>query len=235
MINVAVVEDSDRDAQLLTDYINRACEEAGEACAVTRFATPVDFLEGYRGNYEIVFMDIELPDMDGMETAKRLRETDANVIIIFVTNMAQFAVGGYAVDAMDFMVKPVSYDNLRLKIARALKRLDSRKNEKLVINGKNGAKIVLISQIKYIEVMNHKLVIYLTAGTVTSSGSLSKLEEKLTGFAFSRCNNCYLVNLNYVTGVEDFTVFVGNQELAISRSRKKPFLKDVADYLGGSV
>lgn len=235
MINIAVVEDSVKDAELLTEYINRAFLSTSETCSVTCFSNPVLFLEGYRGNYEIVFMDIELPDINGMETAKRLREADANVILIFVTNMAQFAVGGYAVDAMDFMVKPVSYDNLRLKIARALKRIDSRKAEKFVINGKTGAKIVLINQIRYIEIMDHKITIHLTDGEVVLSGSLSKLEEKLAGFAFSRCNKCYLVNLNYVTGVDGFTVFVGKEQLAISRSRKKPFLKDIADYLGGSV
>lgn len=235
MVNVAVVEDSDRDAELLTEYINRAFESAGEACTVTRYSSPVIFLEEYRANYKIVFLDIELPDINGMNTAKRLREMDANVILIFVTNMAQFAVDGYAVDAMDFMVKPVSYDNLRLKIARALKRIESRKSQNLVINGKTGSKIVLINDIKYIEVMDHRLVIHLQDSLITASGSLSKLEEKLAGFSFSRCNNCYLVNLNYVTGVDDFTVFVGKEELAMSRSRKRPFLKDVADYHGGSI
>lgn len=235
MIRIAIVEDSDRDAAVLAEYVNRALGEAGETGEITRFSNPVNFLENYRGSFEIVFMDIELPDINGMDTAKRLREVDSNVILIFVTNMAQFAVGGYAVDAMDFMVKPVSYDNLRLKIARALKRIDSRKAEKLIINGKTGAKVVVIPQIRYVEVMNHKLTIYLTDGEVTASGSLNKLESKLAGFPFSRCNNCYLVNLNYVTQVDDFTVYLGKDALALSRSRKKAFLKDIADYLGGSI
>ncbi len=235
MINIAIVEDSEKDAEKLADFVRRALNEAGEQCVISPFKNSVSFLEGYRANYDIVFMDIELPDIDGMDAAKRLRAMDADVILIFVTNMAQFAVNGYAVDAMDFMVKPVSYDNLKLKMARALKRLDGRKDEKLVIQGKTGAQVVSIPKIRYVEVMNHKLTIFTTEGTVTASGSLSKIEEKLAGFAFSRCNNCYLVNLNYVTGVDDFTAYVGADALTISRSRKKQFMKDIADCLGGSV
>lgn len=235
MINVAIVEDSEKDAEKLSGFVRRALNDAGEQCTVSLFKTSVSFLDGYRANYDVVFMDIELPDIDGMEAAKRLRAVDGDVILIFVTNMAQFAVNGYAVDAMDFMVKPVSYDNLKLKMSRALKRLDGRKDEKLVIQGKTGAQVVLIPKIRYVEVMNHKLTIYTTEGAVTVSGSLSKIEEKLAGFAFSRCNNCYLVNLNYVTGVDDFTAYVGGDALSISRSRKKQFLKDIADHLGGSV
>ncbi len=236
MINIAIVEDSKADSATLCEYIKSAIVDHGEECGITVFDSALKFLDGYRGNYEIVFMDIELPGIDGMKAAQRLREVDADVILIFVTNMAQYAVGGYAVDAMDFMVKPVSYDNLKLKLARALNRIRSRVEKKIVIPGKNGASVVIVPQIRYVEVTNHKLVIHCADGNdVTTTGSLSKIEEKLAGFAFSRCNNCYLVNLDYVTGVDDFTVYLGNETLAMSRSRKKPFLKDIADRLGGSI
>lgn len=236
MINIAIVEDCVADVNTLREYAERALAELDCASNISVFDNAVKFLEGYRGNFDIVFMDIELPDLDGMNAAKRLRDVDSNVILIFVTNMAQYAVGGYAVDAMDFMVKPVSYDNIKLKLMRAVNRINSRKEEKLVIQGKNGATVIPIPQIKYVEVMNHKISIYSAdGGIVTATGSLGKIEEKLKAFSFSRCNNCYLVNLNYVTGVDDFTVFLGKDELGISRSRKKPFLKDIADHLGGSI
>ncbi len=236
MINIAIVEDSKADAAKLCEYIKSAVVDHAEECGIAVFDNALKFLDGYCGSYEIVFMDIELPGIDGMKAAERLREIDSDVILIFVTNMAQYAVNGYAVDAMDFMVKPVSYDNLKLKLARAINRISSHAEKKLVIPGKNGAAVVIVPQIRYVEVANHKIIIHCADGNdVTTTGSLNKIEEKLTGFAFSRCNNCYLVNLNYVTGVDDFTVYLGNEALAISRSRKKPFLKDIADALGGGV
>ena len=190
MINVAIVEDSAADANVLCEYVHRAVAELDRACEISVFERSSLFLDGYRGNYDVVFMDIELPDIDGMEAAKRLRAVDPDVVLIFVTNMSQYAVGGYAVDAMDFMVKPVSYDNLKLKLMRAVNRIESRKQEKLVIQGKTGAQVVNIPSVRYIEVPNHKLTIYTVNGAISAIGSLSKIEDKLKDFAFSRCNNC---------------------------------------------
>lgn len=235
MINVAIVEDTLKDAETLKDYTRRAVEMVNETCEITVFNNAVDFLDGYRGNFDIVFMDIELPDINGMDAAKKLRLLDESVVLIFVTNMAQFAVGGYAVDAMDFMVKPVSYENVCIKISRAIKKIEGKREEKLVLPGKSGVTVIMIPQIRYVEIMNHRLTFFTTQGTVAAVGSLSKIEEKLAGFNFSRCNNYSLVNLNFVTKVEDYTVWLDKETLTVSRARKKPFLKDLADFLGGGV
>lgn len=235
MINVAIVEDTLKDAETLKDYTRRAVEMVNETCEITVFNNAVDFLDGYRGNFDIVFMDIELPDINGMDAAKKLRLLDESVVLIFVTNMAQFAVGGYAVDAMDFMVKPVSYENVCIKISRAIKKIESKREEKLVLPGKSGVTVIMIPQIRYVEIMNHRLTFFTTQGEVAAVGSLSKIEEKLSKFNFSRCNNYSLINLNFVTKVEDYTVWLDKETLTVSRARKKPFLKDLADFLGGGV
>ena len=235
MINVAIVEDTLKDAETLKDYTRRAVEMVNETCEITVFNNAVDFLDGYRGNFDIVFMDIELPDINGMDAAKKLRLLDESVVLIFVTNMAQFAVGGYAVDAMDFMVKPVSYENVCIKISRAIKKIESKREEKLVLPGKSGVTVIMIPQIRYVEIMNHRLTFFTTQGTVAAVGSLSKMEEKLSKFNFSRCNNYSLINFNFVTKVEDYTVWLGKEMLTVSRARKRPFLKDLADFLGGGV
>ena len=235
MINVAIVEDTLKDAETLKDYTRRAVEMVNETCEITAFNNAVDFLDGYRGNFDIVFMEIELPDINGMDAAKKLRLLDESVVLIFVTNMAQFAVGGYAVDAMDFMVKPVSYENVCIKISRAIKKIEGKREEKLVLPGKSGVTVIMIPQIRYVEIMNHRLTFFTTQGDVAAVGSLSKIEEKLLRFNFSRCNNYSLVNLNFVTKVEDYTVWLGKEMLTVSRARKRPFLKDLADFLGGGV
>ena len=235
MINVAIVEDTLKDAETLKDYTRRAVEMVNETCEITVFNNAVDFLDGYRGNFDIVFMDIELPDINGMDAAKKLRLLDESVVLIFVTNMAQFAVGGYAVDAMDFMVKPVSYENVCIKISRAIKKIESKREEKLVLPGKSGVTVIMIPQIRYVEIMNHRLTFFTTQGDVAAVGSLSKIEEKLLRFNFSRCNNYSLVNLNFVTKVEDYTVWLDKEMLTVSRARKRPFLKDLADFVGGGV
>lgn len=234
-IRISIVEDNKEDANILIDYLNKAMNELSLIGDISLYDKPLQFLDKYNGNCDIVFMDIELPGANGLETSKLLREKDQNVILIFITNMAQYAVDGYLVDAMDFIVKPVSYPNLLLKIQRAYKKISSNFREKIIINDKTSSHVVPIRDIKYIEVFNHRLVFHTLDGDLTSFGSLSKMEEQLGKYNFSRCNNCYLVNLKFVTKIDDFTLYLGNETLAISRSKKKSFLKDVADYLGGSI
>lgn len=178
-------------------------------------------------------MDIEMPTMNGLEAARLLREKDKSVVLIFVTNVARFAVDGYTVDAADFLVKPVEKANLRVKLVRALNKIDNGRGERMIIRCKTGAYVETVSRIKYVEVMDHKLLFHTVDKTVVSTGSLSKVELQLKSYGFSKCNSCYLVNLDYVTEINDRTVHVGGDRLVMSRARMKPFMKDLANRLGG--
>ena len=235
MRSIAIVEDDDKAASELAEQLNKYAQETGAEYRIVRFADAISFLTGYTAEYDIVFMDIEMPDLDGMSAAKKLRETDPDVILVFVTNMAQYAVEGYEVAAMDFMVKPVRYDNLRLKLERAERRLESKGTDRFIVRGKSGPVVVSIPDIRYVEVRDHMLTFYTKDGATKVTGSLKSLEKRLEGRDFSRANSCYLVNLKYVTGVDDGMVTVGGYTLPVSRARRKPFMRDLADYLGGSV
>lgn len=128
-MNVAIVEDDDGYARTLKEYLGRYSEERGVRFEVTRYSEAVSFLENYRPRFAIVLMDIELPMMNGMDAARKMREKDDRTCLIFVTNMAQFACDGYGVDALDFIVKPVSYADFSMKLDRAVRR--ARTNEKV--------------------------------------------------------------------------------------------------------
>ena len=234
MIEVAIIEDDAVAKERIAKYFERYSSETGEEFRPVCFSSAVDFLTNFKANYGIVCMDIDLPDMDGLTASKKLRKMDSTVCLIFITNMAQFAVRGYEVDAMDFMVKPVSYPNFALKIARAAERIKTAAN-KIVINNKQGVRVIYASDIKYVEVMGHTVTFHLREEDVIAWGTLKKYEEQLSGLGFSRCNACYLVNLRYVKGVNDYDVFVDDEKLQVSYSRKKQFLKDMADYLGGKL
>lgn len=235
MRNIAIVEDDDKEAGLLEEQLRRYEKETGAEYRIVRFSDAIAFLTGYSADYDIVFMDIEMPDLDGMTAAKRLREVDPEVILVFVTNMAQYAVEGYEVSAMDFMVKPVRYDNLKLKLERAEKKLEGKGEDRFLVRGKNGPVVICVPDIRYVEVTDHMLTFYTNEGAIKVTGSLKEIEKRLEGRDFSRANSCYLVNLKYVTGASDGMVTVGGDRLSISRARRKSFMSDLADYLGGSV
>ena len=108
MIRIALVEDEAEVRAQLQGYVQRHTRQYGTEFAVTEFADGMELLDDYRPVYDILFLDVEMKHLDGMETARRVRELDKDVIIVFITNMAQYAIGGYAVGALDYVLKPES-------------------------------------------------------------------------------------------------------------------------------
>ena len=109
MAKIAVVEDNDAMRAQLCGFIAQYAQESGHQLDVTAFSDGAQLVEPYRPGFDIIFLDIEMPKLGGMPTAERIRRQDPDVVLVFVTNMAQYAIRGYEVDALDFVLKPVSY------------------------------------------------------------------------------------------------------------------------------
>ena len=150
MINVAIVEDEKKAAELLVSYFGKYGKEYGVDFRTVCFDNPVDFLTKYSAGYDMVMMDIEMPDIDGMATVRKLREVDSEVMVIFVTNLAQYAVKGYEVDAFDFIVKPVIYAEFAMKLTRAVKNIRSRDSRDIWVSTRSGKKAVNTGKKQYL-------------------------------------------------------------------------------------
>lgn len=232
MFNIAIVEDDCSATDLLQSYLEKYGKDNDVQFNIFKFGKALTFLTNYTGNYDVVFMDIELPDLNGMEAAKRLREVDKNVALVFVTNLAQFAVEGYEVNAFDFIVKPVNYAVFSLKLKRVLDRAKVNRGVKLLISVDDATMPISSDDIKYLEIISHNIIFHTVHGDYRSYGTLKKIEKQLEGANFMRCNSCYLVNFRYVTAVKGFNVFIGDDCLQISHPRKQAFLRALNDYFG---
>lgn len=234
MIRAAIVEDEDSAASVLTDCLDKYTEETGVVFSVERFNNAVSFLENYKDRYDIVFMDIEMEQMDGMTASRKLREIDKTVTLIFVTNMAQFAINGYEVDALDFIIKPVRYYDFVFRIKKAIGRINSGDRKCISVNTTGGgfAKLI-VSEIKYVEIMKHTIIYHCENGDFETYGTLKNVETMLDGAHFVRCNSCYLVNLKYVNAVKEYIVDVAGEKLKISQPKKKEFMCALNNYIGG--
>ena len=232
MFHIAIIEDTQSDLDRLLLHLQKYQEENHIFFQTTVFTDAESFLDKYRPIYDIVFMDIELPGKNGMTAAKKLRTLDTDVPLVFITNIAHFAVNGYEVNAMDYMVKPVSYSSFQLKLKKVLAYIEKNKDVSLVITDKDGIHRVPISKIMYIEVISHMLVYHTEDGDIETRGVLKDVEQNLSSRHFLRCNNCYLVNLRHITAVQDQDVILGSITLPISRPKKKTFLDEFTKYLG---
>ena len=234
MIRIAMVEDEAAVREQLMGYVQRYTRQYGTEFSVTEFADGVDILENYRPVYDIVFLDVEMKHLDGMETARRIRALDADVVLIFITNMAQYAIKGYAVGALDYVLKPVSYGAFCTKLSRAIQRVQRRKGGQVALQLSGGGMQLLdTGDILYLETRNRMLYYHTATQEYAVRGSLAGAEKQLAAYHFARCNQCYLVNLQYVRGVENDFVQVGDARLEISRRQKAAFMTAVASYLGG--
>lgn len=233
-LRVSVVEDDESAGEQLCSFLDKYGAMRNYRFNISVYADALDFLEEFRGNFDIIFMDIELPHLNGMEVVRRLRETDRRVIVIFVTNMAQYAVKGYEVDALDFIVKPVSFSGLTMKLDRAIERFKASRDKEIWITEGANKRRLHISEIKYVEVAHHKVIYHSTSGDFHAYDQLKNVCATLADAPFALCNRCFLVNLQYVTALEEFSVTVAGEELQISRNKKKSFLESLNDYMGGN-
>lgn len=231
MVRIALVEDDAVYREQLEQYLDRYSQESGVKFHITTFSDGAAIAEGYTACYDIILMDIVMPMMDGMEAAEMIRERDSEAVIIFITNTPQYAMKGYLVDALDYVLKPISYYAFSQRIDRALARMQRRSRTYISIPFKGGVKKLDVSQIIYVEVQDHALMYHTTGEEFASRGTLSDLERELNPDQFFRCSKFCLVNLEYVEAVQGSDIVVGETVLQVSRARKKPLLDALNNYI----
>ena len=185
MLKIAIVENEEDQAGLLRGYAMRYAEEKGIKCGVKIYSNGLDFISDYKPGFDAVFMDIKMPLVDGMEAAERLRRIDGDVLLIFVTNMAQLAIKGYKVNAMDFIVKPVPYFDFALEMDKIRREHDRRAEDFIWVKSAGVLRRIDFSSICYIEIIMHDVYVHTECETVNFRGSLKdhmKYERKLNRY-----------------------------------------------------
>lgn len=235
MYRTAIVEDDEKFAETLKTYLIKYGSENGLQFSTAHFNNAMAFLNDYKPDYDLIFMDIKMPYLNGMDAARQLRKADKDVTLVFVTSMSQFALSGYEVDATDFIVKPVSYYDFALKMSRVAKKLARDESREQLIVSIDGSLVKLQpADVLYVETGGHRVIYHTKEGEAFEQySSLTAVENRLKGLNFKRCNSCYLVNLRYVRSVKGHVVNVGGVALQISQPRRKDFVKALMEYAGG--
>ena len=235
MRNIAYVEDDNRYAATIQSFLTRYEKERREEIHSDRFTDAESFLTSFSPIYDVIFLDIELPLMDGMSLAKEIRKTDSSVVIMFLTSLANLACKGYGVNATDFIVKPIVYPEFALKLDKALRIAGNKTDTMLtLLSGKSFVRVPL-SKLIYVEVRAHDMFYHLTDDILKKRGSMAEAEKQLLPYRFLKCNQCYLINPAFIITVEGYQVKVGNEWLQISQPKKREFMEALTEYLSGEI
>lgn len=233
LIRIAIVDDSESDAQRMLGFLSRYYDGDASKYKATHFQNGVLFLEHYSAVYDVVFLDIEMEWMDGMETARRLRAVDSRVILIFTTKMAQYAAYGYDVDAIGYLLKPIDYFSMALKMEKAVQLLKQQKGVMVLLSMEGEKRVVSSREIVYIEVIDHHLVYHTTQGAFKLWGSLKDCAVRLENANFVPCNRYCLVNLEHIQAMTEDLLLVGTTKLPVSRMKRKLVMQALTEYYGG--
>lgn len=224
MIRVAIIDDLIESIQELEIFLKKYEISNNEEFIIDTYNSGFEFLDNIKENYDIVFLDIDMPGINGMDVARKLRKIDKNVLIVFETNMASCAINGYEVEASDFLIKPIKNEQLKMCLDKCIFKIRKNNYLKLSIKTNEGYFVLKDIDIVYIEVRLHSLIFHTTNNSYETYGSLKDIERTLGKDRFARCNSCYLVNLDYVESISGDNCILPICELPISRSKKKNFI-----------
>ena len=230
----AVIVENDADERLrIRECLSWLEKTENTPFQITEFPSGTAFIGAYEPEYDIVFMDIEMPGMDGLETARELRKIDPSVILIFVTNLAQYAIAGYEVEALDFILKPINKYSFAIKVRRAVSRVPKKTEDYISVKMEGEKRQIPISSVRYLDMDGHYVVYHTQGGDLKEYATLKEACGKLQRSFFVFANRSCLVNLFYVTSVSRDSVMLGGDRIDISRPQRKAFLSAVSDFMGG--
>lgn len=225
MYKVAIVDNDPESAQGLEACFGEYEKETGEQFRIVRYGSGLNFLEGDSSDFDLVFMDVDLPHLNGIETARKMRKTNSAAVLVYVTHLAKYAICGYEVGATDYVLKPVGYASLRSKIEHAVRIAKERCKRYVTLPMANGLLRVETDDLYYVEIVDHECIYHTRGREFRTHGTLAEMERILPAIQFARSHRGYLVNLKCVTRVEGNCIYVGSDKLMLSRSRKKAFLQ----------
>lgn len=233
MLRFALVEDDETYKEDFLQKLHRFFAEKNLSdYEIVYFPNGEAFLSSYkRGQFQTVFMDIEMPGENGIEITRKLRRIDEDVSLVFITIMAQFALTGYEVNAIDYLVKPVIYTRFQAMMEKITKRYFGDAAKALQVSVQHETRIIPLDTIYYIEVSGHMVSIF-TDEEIIAWGTLSNIMSQLPEESFIRCSNKTVINLSKVTSAKGYEISLGRYNVVVSRSKKEETLRAVARYQG---
>ena len=189
-------------------------------------------LLSYNGQIDILFLDIQMKDMDGMETARKLRADKFRGFLVFITVLKEMVFQSFEVQAYDYLVKPVDDKQFEKTMERLYASMQNASEDSLLVQKGYEGRIIREDEIVFCEIIDRKIYLNLASGEVVDYYErIENLETKLNN-RFYRCHRSYLINLKHLKGYKNGTACMDNgKEIPVSRLRRREFSGVVLQYM----
>lgn len=231
-ITVGICEDTPADSNLLLQYLKRAANDLKLTFIIRTFESGREFLDKYSPDYDMIFLDVQLPDMSGDDIAAAIRQHDEHVYLVFVSKYNNYISIGYKHEARNYLLKPLQYSHIQDEINRFLKYGPMLQQEYLWINDKQNTQKIYFSNLRYIETEDRAVILHYENKIIRHSCGITSFMQQLPAHSFFRCNQSYIVNLKFadyiVPDINRFSIhLVTGETIPLSRDRKKDFLLEL--------
>lgn len=231
MLSIAVCDDEILDCCKIAGAVKKILEEAGVSCIVRQFNSGQEVLKAIEG-YDIIFLDILMSGLDGMKTARLLREKAFDKIIVFISSSREYVFEAYDVEAFHYLVKPVDAYKLKNILKRAVKKLEHHREEFLIVNKERQRKKFVLDDIYYFEIHGRIVSVHCAEGIFDFYEQMGNLERNLKGKGFCRCHKSFLVNLGYVDSYNRQEILLDNGEkVPIAKRRYTTFCNEILEFM----
>jgi DNA-binding LytR/AlgR family response regulator len=232
-IRCAIVEDDPLFQRQAKQFVSRYAQESGDDILTDVYGSSLAFLTKFNAQYDIILMDILMPGCNGFEAAERVRQFDQKCVIVFITSTPQYAIKGYAVHALSYILKPLSWPMFHSEFGRAIDAVDRDDRPTIMLQQGSSFYQVPLGSITYIESEQHRITVHTDESDIRVTTTLTELQKRLEPDGFYRINSYYIVNMDRVRTIEgQICVLDTDRRLNISRSRKKGFIEAMTRRLG---
>ena len=233
MVHIAICDDERDFVAHLTGLLNRYAAENGEEIKITAYYDGMELIEKYDTTIDLIFLDIQMRLVNGLQAAGRIRRMDEKVSIIFLTTLTQYGLEGYKYQAANYIIKPMKYVRLKAEMDSWLKKHRKDDAPVMVISNDTGKYKVFLKSLRYVETFNRNLLLHTEQENIICYRSMKEIAKELTPHGFGRCHNSYLVNLTYVKGVRKLEIMlITGEVLPISQPKRKEFMELLTEYWG---
>lgn len=231
-ITIGICEDTIEDLNLLIQHLKKIAADMKLQFNIRTFSSGKELLNKYTPDYDLIFLDVELPDLSGDSVAAEIRKYDKYVYLVFTSKYTNYISIGYKHEAHNYLLKPLKHSHVQYEVENFLRHSPILNKPYLWLNDKHKIQKIYFSKLRYIETGDRIIILHYENDVIRHRSGITNFMKELPKHTFFRCNHSYIVNLEYVDyiapDINRFSIhLITGETLPLSRDRKKEFLLEL--------